>query len=271
MSAVAEAVVLMAGAGSRLRIAGHKLPKPLVPLLGRPLISYTFETLVRAGIKTVYAVVGFESGILVPEVEQMVPRGLAVRFIENPDWKKQNGISVLAAAPHVSSPFLLTMADHLFDQAIVDLVLHAPVDDELNLAIDRKLDSICDIDDAMKVRTRADRVVAIGKDLTDYDAIDTGIFLCSETIFDYLEAAKSRSRGSDCSLADGVRAMAAAGKVGAIDIGDVWWQDIDTPEMLAAAEKYLRQGRSVATANIPPGRRDSTKTEAHARDNQPEV
>lgn len=256
MNAISEAVILVAGAGSRLRAGGEKVAKPLLPLLGRPLVSYTFEALARAGIKTVYAVVGFESGTLVPEVERIVPRGLAVRFVENRDWKKQNGISVLAAAPHISSPFLLTMADHLFEQAIVDLVLRTPVDDRVNLAIDRKLDSIFDIDDAMKVQTRDDRVVAIGKDLSDYDAIDTGMFACSATLFDYLEAAK---RDGDCSLADGVRAMARAGKVGAIDIGTAWWQDVDTPEMLAAAEKRLRQRRDVAMANTTPDRRDAAE------------
>jgi choline kinase len=166
----------------------------------------------------------------------MVPRGLDVHFIENPDWKKQNGISLLTAASSIRVPFLLTMADHLFDHTIVDLILRAPVDDGINLAVDRKVQSIFDIDDAMKIRTRGDRVVAIAKDLSDYDAIDTGMFVCATSIFDYLEAAK---RNSDCSLADGVRAMAAAGKVGAIDIGQAWWQDVDTAEMLAAAEKRL--------------------------------
>jgi choline kinase len=90
----------------------------------------------------------------------------------------------------------------------------------------------------MKVQTKNDRVVAIGKHLTDYDAIDTGIFLCPNELFDYLERAK---QNDDCSLADGVRLMAADNKVKAIDIGDAWWQDIDTPEMRARAEEELRR------------------------------
>jgi len=92
----------------------------------------------------------------------------------------------------------------------------------------------------MKIKTNGNRVVSIGKDLEHYDAIDTGLFVCPTEIFDYLELAK---RDGDCSLADGVRAMAVDGKVRAIDIGDAWWQDIDTPEMVAAAEKVLGDSR----------------------------
>ena len=42
---ISEAVILMAGSGSRLRGADDTFLKPLVPILGRPLISYTIEAL----------------------------------------------------------------------------------------------------------------------------------------------------------------------------------------------------------------------------------
>ena len=237
MATVSDALILMAGSGSRLRAGGPTTIKPLIPVLGRALISYIFEALVRAGIKKVCAVVGFEKQSLTEQLNSLIPRELDVLFVENPDWQKQNGISVLAAANCVAPPFLLTMSDHLFDQAIIDLLLRHADTDELNVAIDRKRDSIFDLDDAMKVQTRGDRVVAIGKQLTHYDAIDTGLFVCPGNFFDYLERAK---HGGDCSLAEGVRAMARDGKVRAIDIGDAWWQDVDTPAMLASAEEHLR-------------------------------
>ena len=236
MIVVSEAVVLMAGRGARL---GASAPKPLAQLLGRPLISYTFDTLVRAGIKRLYAIVGFQKHLVTAGAKRLIPKDLDVRFIDNPDWQKQNGISVLAAATHIASPFLLTMSDHLFDQAIVDVTLRCAVPDHLNLAVDRKLDSIVDLDDATKVETRGDQIVAIGKQLEHYDAIDTGLFVCPHEIFDYLERAKSGSGRSDCSLSDGVRAMAVDGKARAIDIGDAWWQDVDTPAMFTAAERKL--------------------------------
>ena len=88
----------------------------------------------------------------------------------------------------------------------------------------------------MKVRTEDNRIVAIGKKLEDFNAIDTGIFVCPESIFEYLRRVL---KDGDCSLADGVRLMAEEGNALAVDIGDAWWQDVDTPEMLARAEQEV--------------------------------
>ena len=241
MTAISEAVILMAGSGSRLRGSDGTFLKPLVPVLGRPLISYTLDALVRAGIKTVNFVVGFESGRMIGQVKQLIPSGLSASFIENRDWQKQNGISLLAAAGRVGKPFLLTMSDHLFDGAVVDRLLDSSELGFLNIAVDRKLDSIFDLEDAMKVQTRGNRITDIGKTLRHYDAIDTGLFVCPLQIFDYLERAKSGSCGSDCSLADGIRMMTGDNRVRAIDIGDAWWQDVDTPQMLQYAERQMSE------------------------------
>jgi choline kinase len=247
MTAISEAVVLMAGQGSRLRGSDEAFLKPLVPILGRPLVCYVMDALIDAGINKINFIVGYEGERLRAAMETLFPPQCEWTFIENPRWRKQNGISLLAAANQVSAPFFLTMSDHLFDNAIVDLLIQPADVDLLNLAVDRKIDSVFDLDDAMKVHTQGDKVTAIGKNLVDYDAIDAGLFVCPETIFDYLERAM---RNDDCSLADGLRLMAEDAKVRAIDIGEAWWQDVDTPEMLGQAEKHL--GRLVPwTQQVP--------------------
>jgi len=247
MTAISEAVILMAGEGSRLRGADDTFLKPFVQLLGRPLISYTLDTLIRAGIKTVDFVVGYESRRMIEQVKRFLPSDLSASFIENRDWQKQNGISLLTAAGHVSTPFLLTMSDHLFDGAVVDRLLDSSEPGFLNIAVDRKLDSIFDLEDAMKVQTCGNRITNIGKNLRHYDAIDTGLFVCPVEIFDYLERAKSGSRRSDCSLADAVQLMAGDKNVRAIDIVDAWWQDVDTPQMLKHAETQMSKRMQSAT------------------------
>jgi len=243
MAPVSEALVLAAGEGSRLRGSDKTFLKPFVPVLGRPLISYTLDALTCAGIETVHFVVGYESERMIAQLKRLVPSGVSAFFIENRDWRRQNGISLLAAAGHVGAPFLLTMSDHLFDDAIIGCLLENFEPGLLNIALDRKLDFVFDLHDAMKVQTRGYRVVAIGKDLREFDAIDTGLFVCPLEIFDYLERAKSDNSTNDCSLADGVRLMASDDKVLAIDVGESWWQDVDTPQMLQQAEKALTNCR----------------------------
>jgi choline kinase len=250
MTPVREAIVLMAGQGSRLRGPDKSFLKPFVPVHGRPLISYTVDALIRGGIGTINFVVGYESERMIAQVKQLVPSGVGVCFIQNRDWSKQNGISLLAAADYIARPFLLAMSDHLFDDAIINHLLDSLDIDFLNLAVDRKLDRIFDLDDAMKVQTRGSRVASIGKDLREYNAIDTGLFGCPLEIFDYLERAKTLNGGNDCSLADGVRLMACDNKVRAIDIGDSWWQDVDTPQMLRHAEKQIAQRAQSAVTQV---------------------
>ena len=81
------------------------------------------------------------------------------RPISNPDWQKQNGVSLLTAAGKVNAPFFLTMGDHLFESSILDQLMARADFARLNLAIDRKIDSIFDLDDAMKVQTRDDNLI----------------------------------------------------------------------------------------------------------------
>ena len=237
MSAISEAVILIAGQGSRLRGADKNCLKPFVPVLGRPLLSYILQAVSCAGISTAYFVVGYESERVIAKAKQLIPSNINASFIVNREWEKQNGISLLAAADHVSAPFLLTMGDHVFDDTIIDCLLNNFEPGLLNLAIDRKVDSIVDLDDAMKVQIHGNKVTGIGKNLQSYDAIDTGLFVCPTEIFGYLEQAKSINGGSDCSLANGVELMALDGKVRGIDIGSARWHDIDTPRVLEHAEQ----------------------------------
>lgn len=240
----------MAGTGSRLRGSAETIAKPLIPVAGRPLICYAIDSFDRMGVTTLHAVVGPNGDELAAAVAPLLPARMRFHPISNPNWQKQNGVSLLTAAGKVSAPFFLAMGDHLFQSSILDELVAQSDSSRLNLAIDRKIGSIFDLDDAMKVQTEGKLISAIGKNLERYDAIDTGIFVCPEIMFDYLRRAR---KDDDCSLADGVRLMASDEKALAIDIGDAWWQDVDTPEMLARAEKEVgRLSKSVQSAGGTP-------------------
>jgi mannose-1-phosphate guanylyltransferase len=47
-----KGMILAAGLGTRLRPLSYEIPKPIVPVLGRPLCSYNMEFLFRSGVKS---------------------------------------------------------------------------------------------------------------------------------------------------------------------------------------------------------------------------
>jgi len=230
---VTRAVVLAAGRGSRLE---SERPKPLERVLGLPLLSRTLHTLRRGGVDEAYVVVGYQADQVRRGMEGWIPDGLRVHWVENPDWQEPNGLSVLAAAELVDGPFLLTMTDHVFSPEAVRALIRGGTCGGVNLAVDYDLAGVLDMDDATKVRVRDGRIQDIGKELDEYQAVDTGVFLASPALFD---AIRRSARDGDASLSGGVRRLASAGAAGVTDIGDLTWQDVDTPRDRVEARRRL--------------------------------
>jgi len=238
-SQINQAVILAAGMGSRLRGETQPLPKPLVRVGGLTLLKRAVLTARKGGINRFVIVVGCE-GDRVRAALEGDPEldGIEMVWVDNPDYALSNGVSVLKAAPHIRGEFFLMMADHVVDPSIYATLQREPARGGLVLAVDRKLTTIFDMDDATKVVTDdEDRIVAIGKQLTEFDAVDTGVFRCDPALFDALDRVYAE-RG-DTSLSDAVQALAATGKARTADVGEAWWQDCDTPPTIKHAEKLL--------------------------------
>jgi len=237
MSRTNLALILAAGNGSRMAAISKDIPKPLVPLHGRPLLEHVMLGVREAGVSRFVIVTGYRGDQLQNWYASNPIPGVHVEWVVNPDYHKANGISVLKAKPVISEPFLLLMADHVFEPDTARRLLREPfAEDEVILAVDRNIDRIFDIDDATKVKLDGDYIVEIGKNIPSYDAADTGMFRCNPVLFQWLEAAM---KNGDCSLSDGMRAMARNRTLRAFDIGDAMWQDADTPEALDYAAKLF--------------------------------
>jgi 1L-myo-inositol 1-phosphate cytidylyltransferase len=231
------AVILAAGLGSRLNSVSGFLPKPLVHFEGIPLLQHVMSAAKQGGIERFVIVVGYQGDVVRRWFASSSLRNTPVTWVQNTEYHKKNGISLLKARYAVDRPFLLLMSDHIFEPATASSLLRQPSQkDETILAVDHKLDCIFDMDDATKVQCAADYITSIGKNLKRYDAVDTGMFLCTPAVFDALDTV---TKDGDCSLSDGMQYMAANRKLRAYDIGGANWQDIDTPEMLDFAQIQL--------------------------------
>jgi choline kinase len=228
-----QCLILAAGNGTRLRSVSGGLPKPLVDFRGKPILEHVILRARQAGIDKFVIVVGYRSELIRSWFDGR-SLGVSVTFVENPDYHKSNGISALKARNEIHDNFLLLMADHIFEPETARVLLEQRLGPgEVILAVDPNIDRIFDLDDATKVLRDGDHIVDIGKEIADYDGLDTGMFLCSPSLFDRLESA---TKDGNCSLSDGMRQLAEERCLRALEIGEANWQDVDTPEALAHAE-----------------------------------
>ena len=50
---MAKAMILAAGQGTRVRPLTKYMPKPMIPILGKPVLEYLIEHLARYGVKEI--------------------------------------------------------------------------------------------------------------------------------------------------------------------------------------------------------------------------
>lgn len=250
---IRDAVILAAGKGTRLRASDDDLPKPLHEVGGVPLIKRTILTLAAAGVTRVVVVTGFLADQIRATVigdPSYAAAGVAIELVHNAEFERSNGISVMVGGARVGGPFVLSMADHLYTPAIARLVGGADLGAaDLYLATDTRIGDVLDLDDATKVRTEGGRIVDIGKTLEIYDRIDCGVFAVTPRLLEALAAV--REERGDCSLSHGVKRLAEQGRARVADIGDGYWQDVDTPADRAQAEAAI--GRLEGAAPATPG------------------
>ena len=119
---IEQAFVLGAGLGLRLRPLTEDLPKPLVPIFGKPLISFALDHLAAAGVKSFV----INTHHLPAQFETLLVDGryceLPVRLLHEPVLLETGG-GIKNAQPYLGTkPFLVYSGDVLTDLALEPLI-----------------------------------------------------------------------------------------------------------------------------------------------------
>lgn len=234
-----DALIIAAGAGSRLRLVADS--KPLAPILDLALIEIGIRQVARAGASRAVVVTGYRADAVEAALPAIASRvGIPVVPQRVKHWRLPNGHSVIAGASQITGNYLLLMADHIFADPILPnlLAYGAPVGG-VTLAIDRRTEgSLIDPDDATWVDIdNRGRIRAIGKDIPSYCAVDCGAFFATPVLSSAI--AEAIAQGRPGSLSDGMQRLADQGRAATMDIGESWWIDVDDPRTYALAQTQV--------------------------------
>jgi GTP:adenosylcobinamide-phosphate guanylyltransferase len=112
-----QAIVMAAGAGTRMRPISERWPKPILPIDGRPVIATLLRDLACAGCDDVTVVTGH----LAEQIEQLLGDGSAfgvrIRYVRQPRPDGSADAVRCALAGGAQAPALVTGADHVFARA----------------------------------------------------------------------------------------------------------------------------------------------------------
>jgi len=220
-----KAVILAAGLGTRMGELSSKMPKGLMKVAGREILYRTMKTLEKEGIEEFVIIT---NPLYKEKFEEFLKKNnFRYRLVINEFPEKGNGYSLYFARPYVSEKFVLVMSDHVYEEAFIREALKGK-----GLVVDRE-GKFTNKEEATKVKIENGRVKDIGKNLKDYDALDTGFFVLEAEIFDIIE--KLLQEKDSLELSEIVKEA----QLEVSEVSGLFWMDIDTPEDIKKAKKFL--------------------------------
>lgn len=115
MSAPRIGVIAAAGKGQRIHPRSRYVPKTLLEVGGKPLLTRQIELLRDAlGIRRIRVIVGYLADQIRAHYGDGTAFGVDLQYIVNPDVDRGLGSALLVTEPHVHEPFVLLLGDEFY-------------------------------------------------------------------------------------------------------------------------------------------------------------
>jgi len=230
---VNKAVILAAGRGTRMRELTLTIPKPMVEVSGKPVLSYIVEGLRDAGVRKILVVIGYRKEAVVDHFGNGSDIGVEITYAEQIRQDGTGKVVELAKEFCGDDPFILSYGDILVDPSSY-LPLTVLGDADLMLTVRHTQDpskgGAVYLNERFEVIDLREKQPREKASTSWYNA---GVYTFRSTIFSYIARLEKSPRG-EYELTDAIRAMAREGKkVKAIEIKG-YWADVRDPETLSA-------------------------------------
>jgi mannose-1-phosphate guanylyltransferase len=233
-----QAVILVGGEGKRLRPLTSTVPKPVVPLVDRPFISFMLEWLRRHGIDDVIMSCGFLATSVRNVLGDGSGLGIRLRFVEEPDPRGTAG-ALKYAESLLDERFLMLNGDVLSD---IDLTEQMAQHERTGAKATLALVPVPDPTAYGLVHLREDRSVRDFVEKPSSDRIDTDLISAGAYVLER-EVLELVPPGRNVSIEREVWPLLIGGGLYGFP-SEAYWLDIGTPE------RYLKGTFDIIEGNV---------------------
>jgi mannose-1-phosphate guanylyltransferase len=254
-----QAVILVGGEGTRLRPLTSTVPKPVVPLVDRPFISFMLEWLKQHGIDDVIMSCGFLATSVRNVLGDGSALGIKLRFVEEPDPRGTAG-ALKFASSLLDERFLMLNGDVLTDiDLTAQIAQHERTGAQATLALvpveDPTAYGLVHLHEDHSVR---DFVEKPSSDRIDTNLISAGAYVLQREVLDLVPADRNVSIEREVwprLIGDGLYGFPS----------DSYWLDIGTPE------RYLQGTFDIIEGNVATAVQERLGSDYLAVDEEAEV
>ncbi len=229
---VRKAVLLAAGRGTRMRELTLDVPKPMLPVRGRPILEHIVTGLQSVGVSDVLLVVGYRADVVTDHFGDGAGHGLRISYATQVTQDGTGRVVELAREFVGSDGFILSYGDILIDPANYG-VLAAPGGEDAIVTVKHSDD--VSKGGAVFVNDRFDLVDLREKPRPGEPTspwYNAGVYFFRPSIFEFTARLQKSVRG-EYELTDAIRDLAHSGRrVRAYELSGEW-ADVRDPEILA--------------------------------------
>ena len=231
-TSVTKAVILAAGRGTRMRELTDDLPKPMIPVHGRPILLHILEGLKAAGVTEFLLVVGYREDVVRAFFGDGTSFGVQVHYVTQVVQDGTGRVVELARDFAGSDPFVLSYGDILVDPANYRRLVQLGTEEAV---LSVKLNEDVSKGGAVFVNERFELTDLREKPRPGEPTspwYNAGVYTFRPSIFEHTARLEKSPRG-EYELTDAIRTLAQSGSVvQAFELqGD--WADVRDPEVLA--------------------------------------
>ncbi|MEP7071562.1 MAG: sugar phosphate nucleotidyltransferase [Verrucomicrobiota bacterium] len=233
MIVIQQAVLLAAGRGTRMRELTQSLPKPMIPVRGKPVLLHIIEGLRDAGVTRFLIVVGYHGEVVREFFQNGSAWGVNISYVTQQTQDGTGRVVELAREFVGTQPFILHYGDILLEPANYRRLVTMTDGVEAIVSVKRDEDvskgGAVFVDEAMLI-TDVREKPAPGEPTSPW--YNAGVYSFRPSIFAWTARLERSPRG-EYELTDALRELAhSRQKVQALELeGD--WADVRDPEVLA--------------------------------------